>query len=426
MPGPRQAPVSPVPGPGDEEALRAASSTAVSSPAGLSSAPGTRSTTSGSAPPSCTARGYRGTSCAAASASTAGAATGWGSSPAPGSSSSSSPASCATGSSTARPRSSSGGWTRGLRARNRPARPEGLVLPARSLPHAPDAPALAATASSTRRATRLRGKRKVTLGTSVGWSDVYPPTYPEQWIDVTGLRGCFAYRHVADPGNGIFESNERNNSSAVTVRLPYRSGAQRCPGRRSVTRQPGGGWRLWRTVTDECQTLVVAEKPSVARDLAAALPGSFKRSKDKTSLEGDDYVITWAVGHLVGLADPDAYDPKLKKWRYADLPIIPEKFKLVPNDDRAKKQLSAIHKLMARRRRRRRDQRLRRRPRGRADLRVRLRDRQEEEAGPAAVALVDDQQGDRGAPSARCAPARRWSRSRPRRARAPRPTGSWA
>ncbi|MEJ7789728.1 MAG: DNA topoisomerase 3 [Thermoleophilaceae bacterium] len=95
-------------------------------------------------------------------------------------------------------------------------------------------------------------------------------------------------------------------------------------------------------------TLVVAEKPSVARDFAAALPGSFKGSKDKTSLEGEDYVITWAVGHLVGLADPDAYDPKLKKWRYADLPIVPEKFKLVPNDDRAKKQLSAIHKLMAR------------------------------------------------------------------------------
>ncbi|MDQ3645076.1 MAG: DNA topoisomerase 3, partial [Actinomycetota bacterium] len=96
------------------------------------------------------------------------------------------------------------------------------------------------------------------------------------------------------------------------------------------------------------KTLVVAEKPSVARDFTAALPGAFKQSKDKTSLESDDYVITWAVGHLVGLAEPDAYDPKLKKWRYADLPIVPEKFKLVPNDDRAKKQLSAIHRLMAR------------------------------------------------------------------------------
>ncbi len=96
------------------------------------------------------------------------------------------------------------------------------------------------------------------------------------------------------------------------------------------------------------KTLVVSEKPSVARDLAAVLPGSFPQAKDKTYLEGDDYVITWAVGHLVGLAPPDAYDDKLKKWRYADLPILPEKFKLIPNDDRAKKQLSAIHKLMAR------------------------------------------------------------------------------
>src|ERR671916_1358189 len=61
------------------------------------------------------------------------------------------------------------------------------------------------------------------------------------------------------------------------------------------------------------KTLVIAEKPSVARDLAAALPGSFKQAKDKTHLEGDDYVITWAVGHLVGLAEPDEYDPKLKK-----------------------------------------------------------------------------------------------------------------
>ncbi|MGH2761378.1 MAG: DNA topoisomerase 3 [Thermoleophilaceae bacterium] len=95
------------------------------------------------------------------------------------------------------------------------------------------------------------------------------------------------------------------------------------------------------------KTLVIAEKPSVARDLAAALPGSFKQAKEKTHLGGDEHVITWAVGHLVGLAEPDAYDPKLKKWRFADLPIIPDEFKLVPNDERAAKQLRAIHKLMA-------------------------------------------------------------------------------
>jgi len=94
------------------------------------------------------------------------------------------------------------------------------------------------------------------------------------------------------------------------------------------------------------KTLVIAEKPSVGRDLAAALPDSFKAGKDKTHLEGDDYVITWAVGHLVGLAPPDEYDPKLKKWRFADLPIIPEQFKLVPNDERAQKQLNAVHRLI--------------------------------------------------------------------------------
>jgi len=86
--------------------------------------------------------------------------------------------------------------------------------------------------------------RRVTIGTSVGWSDVYPPSYPEQWIDVTGLRGCFAYRHVADPGNGIYESNERNNSATTVVRLPFRAGRQTCPGGRvegEVRRPPDPG-----------------------------------------------------------------------------------------------------------------------------------------------------------------------------------------
>src|SRR5919205_3462609 len=94
------------------------------------------------------------------------------------------------------------------------------------------------------------------------------------------------------------------------------------------------------------KTLVIAEKPSVGRDLASALPGSYTQSKDKTHLVGDEYVVTWAIGHLGGLAEPDAYDPKLKKWRFADLPIIPDKFKLVPNDSRSEKQLKAIHRLI--------------------------------------------------------------------------------
>jgi DNA topoisomerase-3 len=94
------------------------------------------------------------------------------------------------------------------------------------------------------------------------------------------------------------------------------------------------------------KTLVVAEKPSVGQDIASTLPGSFSSSKDKTHLVGDTHVITWAIGHLVGLAEPDSYDPRFKKWRFADLPIVPDEFRLVPNDEKSKKQLNAIHRLM--------------------------------------------------------------------------------
>ena len=94
------------------------------------------------------------------------------------------------------------------------------------------------------------------------------------------------------------------------------------------------------------KTLVIAEKPSVARDIASALPGTFK--KHDGFLESDDWLVTYAVGHLVELADPDEYDAKFKKWRMADLPIVPDAFKLRPRDAKSKKQLSLIHELMAR------------------------------------------------------------------------------
>jgi hypothetical protein len=64
------------------------------------------------------------------------------------------------------------------------------------------------------------GQRRVILGTSVGWSDVYPAGYPEQFIDVTGLRGRFAYVQTADPYGRLWESHEGNNSSATFIRLP--------------------------------------------------------------------------------------------------------------------------------------------------------------------------------------------------------------
>ena len=88
------------------------------------------------------------------------------------------------------------------------------------------------------------------------------------------------------------------------------------------------------------KTLVIAEKPSVGRDLARVLPGPF--AKQEGWLEGPNHVITWAVGHLVQLAEPDEYEAKYKRWRMPDLPIVPSKFKLVVRDERSRKQMSVV------------------------------------------------------------------------------------
>jgi DNA topoisomerase III len=92
--------------------------------------------------------------------------------------------------------------------------------------------------------------------------------------------------------------------------------------------------------------LVIAEKPSVGRDLSKVLPGPFQKSEGY--LEGPEHVVSWAVGHLVQLADPDEYDDRFKKWRMADLPIVPDRFKLVVRDERSKKQMNVIKRLLAR------------------------------------------------------------------------------
>ncbi|MDF2922896.1 MAG: topB 2 [Paenibacillaceae bacterium] len=73
------------------------------------------------------------------------------------------------------------------------------------------------------------------------------------------------------------------------------------------------------------KTLVLAEKPSVAKDLARVL-GAVQ--KHKSHMEGPQYVVTWALGHLVELAEPEDYDHKYKTWNLEDLPIIPDKMKL--------------------------------------------------------------------------------------------------
>jgi DNA topoisomerase III len=94
------------------------------------------------------------------------------------------------------------------------------------------------------------------------------------------------------------------------------------------------------------KTLLVAEKPSVGQDLARVLPGPFK--KGEGFLEGPEHVVTWAVGHLVQLAEPESYDAKYKSWRMADLPIVPDRFKLEVRDERSRKQMSAVTKQLGR------------------------------------------------------------------------------
>ena len=95
-------------------------------------------------------------------------------------------------------------------------------------------------------------------------------------------------------------------------------------------------------------TLVIAEKKSVAVDVSKALDGTFKAPKNY--LEGPGTVITWAVGHLAELAAPEHYDDKFKRWKMADLPILPKRFDVVPRAEgaSAKSQLEAISKLMQR------------------------------------------------------------------------------
>ncbi|WP_088072897.1 DNA topoisomerase III [Gottfriedia luciferensis] len=74
------------------------------------------------------------------------------------------------------------------------------------------------------------------------------------------------------------------------------------------------------------KTVVLAEKPSVARDIAKVLDC---HQKGNGYLEGKKYIVTWALGHLVTLADPEGYDNKYKSWNLEDLPMIPDKLKLV-------------------------------------------------------------------------------------------------
>lgn len=92
------------------------------------------------------------------------------------------------------------------------------------------------------------------------------------------------------------------------------------------------------------KSLVLAEKPSVARDIAKVLKCN---KKIEGALEGEKYIVTWALGHLVTLADPERYDAEYKEWKLEHLPMLPEKFELEVIKQSAK-QYHAVKKQLQR------------------------------------------------------------------------------
>ena len=91
-------------------------------------------------------------------------------------------------------------------------------------------------------------------------------------------------------------------------------------------------------------TLIICEKPSVAKTVAAALGAA--EQKDGY-IQGDGILVSWCIGHLVSMADAGSYDERFKKWRYEDLPILPEEWKYAPTPGK-EKQLAMLKELMHR------------------------------------------------------------------------------
>ena len=90
--------------------------------------------------------------------------------------------------------------------------------------------------------------------------------------------------------------------------------------------------------------LIVTEKPSVARTISKVLGATTRRDG---YLEGGGYLVSWCVGHLVELAPPGVYDPRLERWDRADLPILPERWQYLVSSS-TKKQFDVLCKLMHR------------------------------------------------------------------------------
>ncbi len=90
--------------------------------------------------------------------------------------------------------------------------------------------------------------------------------------------------------------------------------------------------------------LYIAEKPSLGRAIADALPKPHKKCDGYIEVAGGD-IVTWCIGHLLEQAEPDSYDDKYKKWHAADLPIVPDTWQLKPKTQ-TRKQLTVLKKLI--------------------------------------------------------------------------------
>ena len=90
--------------------------------------------------------------------------------------------------------------------------------------------------------------------------------------------------------------------------------------------------------------LVIAEKPSVARSIAAVIGAA---EKQNGYWQGGGYLVSWCIGHLVSFAEAGQYDEKYCKWKYEDLPILPERWQYLVSAS-TKKQFDILQKLMHR------------------------------------------------------------------------------
>ncbi|SEG03598.1 DNA topoisomerase-3 [Marinobacterium lutimaris] len=90
--------------------------------------------------------------------------------------------------------------------------------------------------------------------------------------------------------------------------------------------------------------LYIAEKPSLARAIAAVLPKPQSKA-DGCIRCGNGDVVSWCIGHLLEQAEPESYDPAFKQWRYEHLPIVPDQWQLKPRP-KVRTQLSVLRKLV--------------------------------------------------------------------------------